>query len=194
MTGWSETSGGTKEQELFKAAEDCSLLEAGGHDIIYSGKHCNRVASMNTFIFATLAIAAVSLSPAAGQGTFDWGRPCTLKTSSSSSEILPSCTDCGSGASAKPQPSCTFSPSTVPAGTTVNYAYHSSTHNLFIGSSPCAYTTEICPSATAAMTSPSNPCKYTFKTPGTYYVSDKASDANGDFCGAFGAQKKYTVT
>lgn len=38
--------------------------------------------------------------------------------------------------------------------------------SLFIGSSPCAYTTEICPSATADMTSPSNPCKYTFKTPG----------------------------
>ncbi len=29
---------------------------------------------------------------------------------------------------------------------------------------------------------------------GTFYVSDKASDANGDYCTAFGAQKKYTVT
>ena len=39
----------------------------------------------------------------------EMNRPCTLKTSSSSNEILPSCTDCGSGAAAKPQPSCTFS-------------------------------------------------------------------------------------
>lgn len=50
---------------------------------------------------------------------------------------------------------------TVPASGAINFSYHSSTHNLFVGSSKCAFTTEICPSASAQMISASSPCKYT---------------------------------
>lgn len=50
---------------------------------------------------------------------------------------------------------------TIPATSTINFAYHSSVHNLYVGSSPCAYTTEICPAKDAASISASSPCKYT---------------------------------
>lgn len=55
---------------------------------------------------------------------------------------------------------------TVPASEAINFFYHSSTHNLFVGSSKCAYTTEICPSATADTISESSPCKFTPGKPG----------------------------
>ena len=33
-----------------------------------------------------------------------------------------------------------------------------------------------------------------FMSAGTFYVSDSASDASGQYCGDFGANKKYIVT
>lgn len=116
---------------------------------------------------------------------------CRLVTSPSKSEIDPSCQDCGAGSSANPALACNFKvlyhpcciaalPSrfqvkhpplplqdlTVPASQPINFHYHSSTHNLFVGSSKCAYTTEICPSAPADTVTEASPCKYTPGSPG----------------------------
>lgn len=55
---------------------------------------------------------------------------------------------------------CDMQDITIPASSTINFSYHSSVHNLYVGSSPCAYTTEICPAKDAAAVSTSSPCKY----------------------------------
>ncbi len=56
-----------------------------------------------------------------------------------------------------------LSPSLPPAPST---SYHSSVHNLYVGSSPCAFTTQICPAEDASVISTSAPCKYTPGKPG----------------------------
>ena len=58
---------------------------------------------------------------------------------------------------------------TIPASGTIDLAYHSSVHNLYVGSSPCAYTTQICPAEDAAMISATAPCKYTPGKPGQHF-------------------------
>ncbi len=55
---------------------------------------------------------------------------------------------------------------TIPATGTIDFSYHSSVHNLYVGSSPCAYTTQICPAEDASVISTSAPCKYTPGKPG----------------------------
>ena len=62
--------------------------------------------------------------------------------------------------------------------------------SLFVGPAKCAFTTEICPTGTNAQISKSKPCSYTFKTAGTFWISDKADDN----CNKFGSSKKYIVT
>ena len=62
--------------------------------------------------------------------------------------------------------------------------------SLWVGPTKCAFETEICPSAPASQVSESKPCSYTFKTKGTFWVSDKIDD----YCTNFGATKKYIVT
>ncbi len=55
---------------------------------------------------------------------------------------------------------------TIPATGTIDFSYHSSVHNLYVGSSPYAFTTQICPAEDASVISTSAPCKYTPGKPG----------------------------
>ncbi len=61
---------------------------------------------------------------------------------------------------------CLAQPVTIPATGTIDFSYHSSVHNLYVGSSPCAFTTQICPAEDASVISTSAPCKYTPGKPG----------------------------
>ena len=59
-------------------------------------------------------------------------------------------------------------PQTATVGQQFEIAYQSSTHHLYLSTSPCQYSgaTEICPDASSDRVNANNPCTVTFKYPG----------------------------
>ncbi|KAL0038791.1 hypothetical protein WJX79_008089 [Trebouxia sp. C0005] len=139
-----------------------------------------------------LAVLLAQTQTAESQLAFDWGRPCTLVGTAAAGEILPSCGKCGSGAMASnaTKTSCTFKDIVIPASSSIAFAYNGATHHLFMASTPCTYTTEICAAKNASDFTTATPCTYTFPASGVFYVSDKTKH----YCEDYSAHLKVTIT
>lgn len=145
-----------------------------------------------TGLLVAVTVLLVSTQVVQGQLAFDWGRPCTLVGTASASEISPTCGKCGDGAMATnaTKMTCNFKDVAIPAGSSINFAYHGKQHHLFVAPIPCTYTTEICPSKDGTMVTASSPCSYKFLSAGIFYVNDKSKH----YCKDYSANLKVTVT
>ncbi|KAA6422683.1 MAG: hypothetical protein FRX49_07219 [Trebouxia sp. A1-2] len=78
----------------------------------------------------------------------------------------------------------------IPASSSIAFAYNGATHHLFMASTPCTYTTEICAAKNASDFTTATPCTYTFPASGVFYVSDKTKH----YCEDYSAHLKVTIT
>ncbi|KAL0030778.1 hypothetical protein WJX77_006160 [Trebouxia sp. C0004] len=156
------------------------------------GGYARRAATGWSALLLMVLLVIIQTQSTAGQLAFDWGRPCTLVGTSSSSQVGPNCGKCGRGAMASnsTKMDCTFKDVVIPPSSSIAFSYHGDTHHLFVASSPCTYTTEICPNKSNTIVTTSRPCKYSFPASGVFYVSDKTKH----YCEQYSAHLKVTVT